>query len=102
MLRKKTFLLKTFNLIENIYGSFGELGVDFALDKNLNIWFIECNAKPGKDTIYLTCDNKTIHRSFSNPLNYGKYLWETEAYDELIESNEKAFAYTPAIATTDS
>ncbi|OWZ82783.1 YheC/YheD family protein [Natranaerobius trueperi] len=75
--RISKFLLKSFNAIESIYGPFGEIGIDFAIDNNLNIWFIECNAKPGKDTIYLVCDNNTIYRSFSNPLNYGKYLWKT-------------------------
>ncbi|UMZ72748.1 YheC/YheD family protein [Natranaerofaba carboxydovora] len=73
----ETFLLTTFKYIEDIYGPFGEIGIDFALDKDLNIWFIECNAKPGKDTLYLASDDESVYRSFSNPLKYGKFLWET-------------------------
>ncbi|OWZ82780.1 YheC/YheD family protein [Natranaerobius trueperi] len=74
--RIEKFLIITFNSIEKLYGPFGEIGIDFALDKNLKIWFIECNAKPGKDTIYLACTDDKIQRSFANPLNYGKFLWE--------------------------
>lgn len=74
--RLKTFLFSYFKCIENEYGNFGELGIDFAIDKNWRVWFIECNAKPGKDTVYLSYDNETIKKSFLNPLEYGKYLWK--------------------------
>lgn len=69
------FLLTCFNCLEDIYGNFGELGIDYALDQSGKIWFIECNAKPGKDTVYLSYDKCTIKKAFQNPLDYGKYLW---------------------------
>lgn len=75
--RIRTFLLTSFRCIEDIYGNFGELGIDFAVDKQLRLWFIECNAKPGKDTLYLSCDSDTIKKAFLNPLEYAKYLWAT-------------------------
>lgn len=73
--RVSDFLLKCFLVIEDIYGEFGEIGIDYAIDKDLRIWFIECNAKPGKDTLYLSYDDDTIKRAFLNPLEYAKYLW---------------------------
>lgn len=75
--RKVTqFLLTCYKCIEDIYGDFGELGIDYAIDKSGKIWFIECNAKPGKDTVYLSYDKATIQKAFQNPLEYGKYLWK--------------------------
>lgn len=71
------FLISFFRCIEDVYGEFGELGIDFAIDKQWRVWFIECNAKPGKDTVYLSYDNDTIKRVFLNPLEYAKYLWRT-------------------------
>ena len=68
------FLLTTYKYIEDLYGTFGEIGIDFAIDNNRNIWFIECNAKPGKDTVYLSYDEATVKKAFLNPLEYSKYL----------------------------
>lgn len=72
--RVNEFLLTTYKCIEDLYGTFGEIGIDFALDNNKNIWFIECNAKPGKDTVYLSYDEATVKKAFLNPLEYSKYL----------------------------
>jgi hypothetical protein len=68
------FLLTTYKCIEDSYGTFGEIGIDFAIDYNNNIFFIECNAKPGKDTVFLSYDEATVKKAFSNPLEYSKYL----------------------------
>ena len=68
------FLISTYKAIEDIYGRFGEIGIDFAIDKSGEIWFIECNAKPGKDTVYLSYDKETIKKAFLNPLEYAKYI----------------------------
>ena len=74
-LRKRitAFLLQCFGHIEEAYGTCGEIGIDFALDKERNIWFIECNAKPGKDALYRVYDEETVKRAFLNPLEYGKF-----------------------------
>lgn len=72
--RVNEFLVTTYNNIEDLYGTFGEIGIDFAIDNNKNIWFIECNAKPGKDTVYLSYDDVTVKKAFLNPLEYSKYL----------------------------
>ncbi|UCZ52610.1 YheC/YheD family protein [Bacillus shivajii] len=77
-LRKRTeeFLLEICRYIEIEYGTFGDIGIDFAIDKSQNFWFIECNAKPGKDALYCAYDDETVKEAFLNPLEYGKYLWE--------------------------
>ena len=67
-------LFTSFQCLEEVYGKYGELGIDFALDKSGKIWFIECNAKPGKDAMYRSYDKETIRKAFLNPLEYAKYL----------------------------
>lgn len=68
------FLLKVYRCIEKVYGSFGEMGIDFGLDKNGKLWFIECNAKSAKSALYNAFDATTIKKAFSHPLQYAKYL----------------------------
>lgn len=71
-----TFLIKAYKNIEHFYGPFGEIGIDFAIDTNKKLWFIECNAKPGKDTVYLSYGKNIVTQSFLNPLEYALYLSE--------------------------
>lgn len=71
--RVETFLFTIYTRIEQSYGTFGEMGIDFGLDKKGRIWFIESNAKPAKDSLYQSFDRKTIQSSFLNPLKYAKY-----------------------------
>jgi hypothetical protein len=72
--RVDDFLIKCYKRIEEVYGVFGEIGIDFAVDRSGGIWFIECNAKPGKDTVFLSYDEETIKRAFMNPLEYSKWI----------------------------
>lgn len=72
--RVDKFLIDCYKCIEDSYGTFGEIGIDFAIDNKGKVWFIECNAKPGKDTVYLSYDEETVRRAFLNPLEYAKYI----------------------------
>jgi hypothetical protein len=66
-------LLNIYEKIELSYGAFGEIGIDIGIDKAGYLWFIECNAKPGKNTLWVH-DDETIDRAFLNPLEYAKFL----------------------------
>lgn len=68
------FLFKVYDCTEKSYDKFGEIGIDFALDKKGKIWFIECNAKPAKDAMYKSYDQQTIRKAFQYPLEYSKYI----------------------------
>lgn len=68
------FLTKVYEAIEAAYGSFGELGLDYAVDRNGKLWFIECNAKPGKDSLYMAYDEETVQKAFIVPLEYAKKI----------------------------
>ncbi|MGE5528392.1 MAG: YheC/YheD family protein [Patescibacteria group bacterium] len=60
--------------IEDEYGGFGELGIDLGIDRQDKIWFIEANAKPGKDTIRLEGEPGAIGKAFLYPLQYCRML----------------------------
>lgn len=74
--RVEGFLRSIYDLLEREYGKFGEIGIDFAIDLEGKIWFIECNAKPGYDSMYKAYGEDVIRKTFSNPLEYSKYLWK--------------------------
>lgn len=60
--------------IEREYGQFGELGIDLALDRDGSLWFIEVNAKPGKDTVLLAGDVEELYNAFRLPLEYCRFM----------------------------
>ncbi|WAH36326.1 YheC/YheD family endospore coat-associated protein [Alicyclobacillus dauci] len=68
------FLRTVYRSVEKVYGRFGEIGIDFAVDKNRNIWLIECNAQSAKVSIRRCYSQKTVHRIYRNPLEYAKTL----------------------------
>lgn len=45
-LRRRT--QEIYNLLESRYGLIGELGLDFLIDSNNEIWTVEINSKPGR------------------------------------------------------
>lgn len=72
----KRFIHVVYRTIEASYGSFGEIGIDFALDRKGKLWFIECNATSGKTSLRKAYGKKIVRKSYLNRLNYSKYLME--------------------------
>ncbi len=71
--RIHAFLMNVYTAVEKKYGRFGEIGIDFALDKNGDIWLIECNAQSAKVSIVKAYGTKA-ERAFLNPLEYAKAI----------------------------
>ena len=65
-----------YHSLEESYGSFGEIGIDFGIDSSDHIWFIEPNARSAKVSLMKAFDETTYHQSFLNPLEYAKYLYQ--------------------------
>jgi len=76
MSRIKTFLFAVYTAIEKSYGTLGEIGIDFGIDKEHNIWFIEPNSKSAKVSLMKAYDNETFYQAFLNPVQYCKYLYK--------------------------
>jgi hypothetical protein len=68
------FLKTLYRSVENVYGRFGEIGIDFAIDKRGKIWFIECNAQSAKVSVRRAYGRRVVHQIYRNPLEYAKTL----------------------------
>ncbi|GAB7388720.1 hypothetical protein BSNK01_25580 [Bacillaceae bacterium] len=85
------FLFSIYEAIEQVYGNFGEIGIDFGLDRDGKLWFIEPNSKSAKVSLMKAYDAQTVRRAFLNPLNYAKYLYEQAK--KKTKNKDKARAY---------
>lgn len=63
--------------IEASVGSLGELSVDLGIDENGNIWIIELNAKPMKDTFRALGHDLLMQEIYLQPLLYARHLATT-------------------------
>lgn len=68
------FLKKIYRYLEEYYGYFGEMGIDFGMDYKGKLWFIESNSKPAKTTIHMLNNDKVLLQAYLSPLEYAKYL----------------------------
>lgn len=66
--------IKIATYIEKEYGTFGEIGMDIAMDNEGKLWFIEGNTKPDKDPDASVQDTEGIMLECVYILQYAKYL----------------------------
>ncbi len=69
------FLKSVYRSLENVYGPSVEMGIDFGLDKNGRIWFIECNSRSMKVSLHKAYDENTIKRTGLNILEYAQFRY---------------------------
>jgi hypothetical protein len=75
-LKKKIgdFVVTVYKGVEKCYGKFGELGIDFAVDKTGKIWLIECNAQSAKVSIAKAYGPEMRRKIYLAPLLYAKRI----------------------------
>jgi len=79
------FLYNVYEAVERKYGQFGEIGIDFGVDRNRRIWLIECNAQSAKVSIVKAYGSKA-DRIFLNPLEYAKLITEnSDIHDRIAD-----------------
>jgi len=61
-------------LLDKELGRFGELGLDFGIDRGGKVWLIEANSKPGRKVFLYLRDPALRHASIVRPMQYSKYL----------------------------
>ncbi len=61
-------------ILDKQLGSFGEIGIDFLIDKDGEPWIIEVNGKPTKEQFSAVIDEEECRDIYLNPLKYGCYL----------------------------
>ncbi len=69
------FLNNVYLTIEKAYGPYGEIGIDFAIDQAGHLWFIECNSRSTKVSLFNAAGKEKKERSYLNPFSYAKFLY---------------------------
>lgn len=72
--RIESFLMYVYRSIEQVYGPFGEIGIDCGMDRRGKLWIFECNAKSMRVSLCNSAGSAIINRAFQNPFLYAKYL----------------------------
>ncbi|MFB4163838.1 YheC/YheD family protein [Alteribacillus sp. JSM 102045] len=78
-IKMENFLNKVYRETENKFGKFAEMGIDFALDQDYNIRFIECNSQSAKVSLHKAYGSKALEKSMLNVLLYAKSLSKRKA-----------------------
>ncbi|CAG7646638.1 Endospore coat-associated protein YheD [Paenibacillus solanacearum] len=60
--------------LESRHGRLVELGIDFGVDIDGNIWILELNSKPGRSIFTYLRDDQARLEAAANPLRYARYL----------------------------
>ena len=68
------FLISVYEYIDHNYGKYAEIGIDFAIDTNKKIWFIEANAKSTHVSLNKAYGKAALYRYNKNILEYARYL----------------------------
>jgi glutathione synthase/RimK-type ligase-like ATP-grasp enzyme len=64
--------------LEQKYGSFIELGIDFGIDQQGQVWVLEVNSKPGRAVFLNLCNTNLKKRSIRNPIHYACYILDRQ------------------------
>lgn len=59
--------------LEQLYGRFAELGLDYGIDREGRIWFLEANTKPGRASMS-AAGEAAVSNAIHNPLAYARYI----------------------------
>lgn len=60
--------------IERNYGRFGEIGLDFGIDRDGKVWFIEVNSRPGRNSFRTTSPEDIWTAASTHPVEYAQKL----------------------------
>lgn len=77
------FLTDIYTALEDTYGPLGEVGIDFGLDKNGKLWFIECNSQSAKVSLFNSYNQEVIGQHFKTLIGYATSL-VSELEEEII------------------
>lgn len=79
------FLLSVYEFIDKNYRVYAEIGIDFAIDRNQKIWFIEANSQSTHVSLTKAYGKAALYRYNKNILEYARYLASPSRKDEELE-----------------
>ncbi|EXX91590.1 endospore coat-associated protein [Paenibacillus darwinianus] len=71
--------LQAAGLLEQSFGRLAELGLDFGIEPDGRLWFIEANGKPGRTLFRLSGDAEALRLAVLQPLAYARFLLDRNA-----------------------
>ncbi len=60
--------------LESHFGRLAELGIDYGIDRQGNVWVLEVNSKPGRSSFFQIGDRISARKSIENPILYARHL----------------------------
>ncbi|WP_223068443.1 YheC/YheD family protein [Paenibacillus caui] len=60
--------------LEEHFGRLAELGIDFGVDSEENVWILEVNSKPGRSAFGFIGDMNSARKAVENPILYACHL----------------------------
>jgi glutathione synthase/RimK-type ligase-like ATP-grasp enzyme len=60
--------------LEQKHGSLLELGIDIGVDRSGNVWILEVNSKPGRESLKIAQDKESFINSLIAPVRYTQYV----------------------------
>jgi len=70
------FLTTVYDYLQKNYGRYAEIGIDFAIDPNHHLWFIEANSRSTKVSLQKAYGKAALYKNSKNILNYANYLYK--------------------------
>lgn len=70
----KQLSLQVVARVEARFGRFGEIGLDFGVDRTGHVWFIEVNSRPGRHSFRITSPDELWLATSANPVEYATRL----------------------------
>ena len=70
------FLLRIYKDLEEHYGEYVEIGIDFGIDINDKLWLIEANSQSAKVSLEKAYDKSVVSRAYRNILEYARYMFK--------------------------
>jgi hypothetical protein len=77
--------LRIAELLEQSFGRFAELGLDFGIDAAGKLWFLEANAKPGRAAFNRLTDGTAAFLSIERLLQYARFLLNRRFYPASVQ-----------------
>jgi Glutathione synthase/Ribosomal protein S6 modification enzyme (glutaminyl transferase) len=74
--------------LENSYGRLAELGIDFGIEPDGQIWLLEVNSRPGRSSFQQAGDRSAEQMSVEHPLRYARLL--SQRFNKPFISNDSA------------
>lgn len=63
-------------VLEQLHGRLVEVGIDFGIDRQGNVWVIEVNSKPGRNVFKEIKDDVASKEAVANLIRYAKHIIE--------------------------